>query len=577
MSDSTIIQLNKLLALLPDIIKDVEYSELYGYNLNTLPDTPAGTVIRDRLLTKFLVANKFVVSEAASQLKKTLAWRRDFNPLSAAFSETHNPEFEKLSITTSVPIPKANVAPIKTESSAVAKTATAPDVAANVDAAKNKSNELEVPAAAPAVEEHTSTVSEEATKPVAEASKPASDPVAETAEASTESVAEITEANAEPVAESTEAVLDLNETTEAIETNDNTTTTDAVKALVNENPESAPQLIMTWNLYGAVKNRKQLFSDLEGFLRWRVGIMERSVALLDFSSIETSYIMQLHDYHNVSFLFLDSPTKAASKATIELFQSYYPEFLNVKYFVNIPIVMSWLYSFVKLLVSKETSDKFRVIANGADLAATAGNWVPKKYGGIADGFDEIAVKQIEPVDATLVDAPRPEKKVKPATKTDSNTEAPETTEASQATEASKAVEIAEDSKTANNAKAPNADDAASKANIAEDAETAPKTDIIEVTDAKAETNVATVSSTNEPTTTTTAVPATVPDSPTETTAAKVAEHKTAEPVVVSESPTDTVVTTAADANGINLEAAAAPAPMPGNDTLDDTAAKPTAA
>ncbi|KAF5103011.1 hypothetical protein D0Z03_000301 [Geotrichum reessii] len=566
MSDSTIIQLNKLLALLPDIIKDVEYSELYGYNLNTLPDTPTGTVIRDRLLTKFLVANKFVISEAASQLKKTLAWRRDFNPLSAAFSETHDPEFEQLSVTTSVPIPQAHVAPIKTASSVVTKTATTSDVTADVDAAKKKSNELEVPAAAPAVEEHISTVSEEATKPVAEAE--------ETAEASTEPIAEITEANAEPVAESTEAVSDLNETTEAIETNDNTTT---AEALVNENSESAPQLIMTWNLYGAVKNRKQLFSDLEGFLRWRVGIMERSIALLDFSSIETSYIVQLHDYHNVSFIFLDSPTKAASKATIELFQNYYPEFLNVKYFVNIPIVMSWLYSFVKLLVSKETSDKFRVIANGADLAATAGNWVPKKYGGIADGFDEIAVKQIEPIDATLIDAPRPEKKVKPATKTDSTTEAVETAEASEPTEASKAVEIAEDSKPADDAKSTNADESASKANIAEDSETALKTDIPEVTDAKAEPKVATVSSTNEPTTTTTAVSATVPDSPTETTAAKVAEHKTAEPAVVSEPPTDTVVTTAADANGINIEAAAPPAPIPGNDTLDDTAAKPTAA
>lgn len=495
MSDPTTIQLNKLLALLPDILKETEYTELYGYNLTTLPDTPAGTVIRDRLLTKFLVGNKFVVNDAAAQLKKTLAWRRDFNPLAAAFSETHNPEFEKLGIITSVPFPKAKIEPTKSaapspSAAASSKPATTSDAAADETAEKDtKSEETATPVATEAKEPAEPVTAAETAEAGAEAAKAevtelVTEPVSEATPESTEATEaikateapEATDAAEAPEATEAAAATELTEPTKTTETTETTETTD--KAAASEvgtevTPartvaEHKPQLIMNWNLYGAVKNRQQLFSDLDGFIRWRVGLMERAISLLDFSSPETSYIAQLHDYNNVSFLFLDSPTKAASKATIELFQNYYPEFLNVKYFVNIPIVMSWLFSFVKMLVAKETVDKFRVVSNGADLARTAGNWVPKQYGGKADSLEEIAVKQFVPNDAALINASRPEKKVAPKP-------------------------------------APEAQDKEASATAAE-----------------------------EPTATTTAAPAEpteeVTEEPTETVAAKVAEPKTAEPI-----------------------------------------------
>ncbi|KAF5108094.1 hypothetical protein DV453_002532 [Geotrichum candidum] len=477
MSDPTTIQLNKLLALLPDILKETEYTELYGYNLTTLPDTPAGTVIRDRLLTKFLVGNKFVVNDAAAQLKKTLAWRRDFNPLAAAFSETHNPEFEKLGIITSVPFPKAKIEPTKSaapspSAAASSKPATTSDAAADETTEKDpKSEETATPVATEAKEPAEPATAAETAEADAEAAKvevtePVTEPVSEATPESTEATEAIKATEAPEATEAAEAA-------EAAETTEATDKAAASEVGTEVTPASTvaehkPQLIMNWNLYGAVKNRQQLFSDLDGFIRWRVGLMERAISLLDFSSSETSYIAQLHDYNNVSFLFLDSPTKAASKATIELFQNYYPEFLNVKYFVNIPIVMSWLFSFVKMLVAKETVDKFRVVSNGADLARTAGNWVPKQYGGKADSLEEIAVKQFVPNDAALINASRPEKKVAPKP-------------------------------------APEAQDKEASATAAE-----------------------------EPTATTTAAPAEpteeVTEEPTETVAAKVAEPKTAEPV-----------------------------------------------
>lgn len=403
-SSNTVVQLKKLLAVVPDIIKEVGYSELYGFDLNTLADTPEGTVIRDRLLTKFLVANKFVIDASASQLKKTLAWRKSFNPLSAAFLETHNDVFEKLGVITSVPTPKV---PEKPKAAAVAPKAVAPTTKKEAietnesDATEAKESEtVEAKEAAEAKEDAEAEAAAEASE-----AKEAAEAKEDAEAAATAEVAE-TKAEHEVAKETVDEVAEVTEAPEATE-GEPEETAEAVEEVV---PVKETNLIYGWNLYGAVKNRSALFSNLPAFLRWRVGEMERAISLLDFSNFETSYIAQVHDYNNVSFLFLDSNTKAGSKATIELFQSYYPEFLNVKYFVNVPTVMSWLFSFSKLFVSKETVDKFRVISSGAELAKTAGPWVPKQYGGRADSLSEISVKEFSPVNPELVHKYEPETK-----------------------------------------------------------------------------------------------------------------------------------------------------------------------
>lgn len=348
---NALVQLKKLQDLVPDIIKEVSYSELYGYDLSTLGDTEKGTLIRNRLLNKFLVANEFAVEASASQLKNTLKWRRDFNPLSAGFLEKHSEKFNKLGVITSVPIPKIPAAPT------------------------------------PVL----------ATKPTADVGKKE----AETKEEESADAKETKEGaeDAEPVEAAEEA-----ETGKA----DEEEPTPVVAEPQPEEPEDDLRLITTWNLYGAVTNRQELFGDLDSFLRWRVGEMERGIALLDFTTWETSHMAQIHDYSNVSFFRLDSATSAGSKATIKIFQAYYPEFLSVKYFVNVPLVMSWLFAFSKLFVAKATVDKFKVISNGPDLAKAAGLWVPKQYGGDADSFADIA--------AAKISAPNPElvKKYDPA-------------------------------------------------------------------------------------------------------------------------------------------------------------------
>ncbi|KAH7380619.1 CRAL-TRIO domain-containing protein [Pyrenochaeta sp. MPI-SDFR-AT-0127] len=158
--------------------------------------------------------------------------------------------------------------------------------------------------------------------------------------------------------------------------------------------------VVTFNIYGAVKDNKATFGDLEGFLRWRVGLMEKSVQKLNLSAAtqpipnynegpDPYQGFQIHDYLQVSFLRQDPQVKAATKETIALLQSHYPETLSRKFFVNVPIVMGWLYSAMKMVIAKETVKKFTVLSYGNQLATELGPNIPKVYGGSAGELSEI--------------------------------------------------------------------------------------------------------------------------------------------------------------------------------------------
>jgi hypothetical protein len=92
--------------------------------------------------------------------------------------------------------------------------------------------------------------------------------------------------------------------------------------------------VATFNIYGAVKDNKETFGDVEAFMRWRVALMESSVLKLglaeatapipDYGEGPDIYQgFQIHDYMDVSFLRQDPLVKAASKKAIEVFGAYY--------------------------------------------------------------------------------------------------------------------------------------------------------------------------------------------------------------------------------------------------------------
>ena len=151
--------------------------------------------------------------------------------------------------------------------------------------------------------------------------------------------------------------------------------------------------------------------------------MERSVQKLNLSNATTPIPdygqgpdpyqgFQVHDYLQVSFLrqdpgmslpphppfpiflfipILTTPTavKAATKRTIEILSRHYPETLSRKFFVNVPIIMGWLYQATKLVVAKETAKKFTVLSYGNQLAGELGKGVPKAYGGEAGELEVV--------------------------------------------------------------------------------------------------------------------------------------------------------------------------------------------
>jgi hypothetical protein len=99
--------------------------------------------------------------------------------------------------------------------------------------------------------------------------------------------------------------------------------------------------------------------------------------------------IQVHDYLNVSFLRMDPRAKAASKKTIELLGACYPETLSRKFFVNVPVLMQWMFNAMSLFISAETKKKFVVLSYGENVKGELGDGVPEQYGGKGGKLEDI--------------------------------------------------------------------------------------------------------------------------------------------------------------------------------------------
>lgn len=128
--------------------------------------------------------------------------------------------------------------------------------------------------------------------------------------------------------------------------------------------------------------------------------MEKSIQRLSLSSATVpipNYLegpdpyqgFQIHDYLQVSFLRRDPLVKTATSETIKTLGRYYPETLSRKFFVNVPVVMGWVYTAMKMVVAKETAKKFTVLSYGNQLAAELGQGIPKEYGGTKGDLKEV--------------------------------------------------------------------------------------------------------------------------------------------------------------------------------------------
>jgi len=147
---------------------------------------------------------------------------------------------------------------------------------------------------------------------------------------------------------------------------------------------------VTYNLYGGNSDLRSVFSDKERFIRWRVSLMEKGVALLDFETVDQ--MVQVHDYEGVSLSSRTPESKAAAGEATNIFQSHYPELLYKKYFVNVPTFMSWIFWLFKPLISSTTLAKMSVVGSGPHtigkelLTIIDANQLPRRYGGQSENF-----------------------------------------------------------------------------------------------------------------------------------------------------------------------------------------------
>jgi hypothetical protein len=126
------------------------------------------------------------------------------------------------------------------------------------------------------------------------------------------------------------------------------------------------------------------------------GVQELGLAdateVIDYDGEDRYQMVQVHDYKGLSFLRLDPKVKAATKKTIDVFSTAYPELLREKYFVNVPAIMGWVYGAIKVFLSKATVRKFHPISNGANLGREFSfvEDLPKSYGGKGGELQETA-------------------------------------------------------------------------------------------------------------------------------------------------------------------------------------------
>ncbi len=121
-------------------------------------------------------------------------------------------------------------------------------------------------------------------------------------------------------------------------------------------------------------------------------LSETTVPIPDYNAGHDPHqVIQVHDYLSVSFIRMDPHIRAASTATIKLFKDYYPETLSRKFFVNIPLLMGWVFATLRPFLAKETVRKFVVLSYGQGLAAALdglGEMVPPSYGGKGQELEE---------------------------------------------------------------------------------------------------------------------------------------------------------------------------------------------
>lgn len=149
--------------------------------------------------------------------------------------------------------------------------------------------------------------------------------------------------------------------------------------------------------------------------------MKDATEVIEYDGEDPYQMFQVHDYLNVKFMRMDPAVRTATKKVIDVFSTAYPELLREKFFVNVPAIMGWMFTAMKLFLSRNTTRKFHPISNGANLAREFSpsliEQLPKVYGGKGPELKEnarivplteepVVAKEEAPKEAPKEEAPK---------------------------------------------------------------------------------------------------------------------------------------------------------------------------
>merc|ERR550514_1163518 len=101
---------------------------------------------------------------------------------------------------------------------------------------------------------------------------------------------------------------------------------------------------------------EKVFGDVELFVRYRVKMMEDSIAkLLPFRKGGPEDLCQIHDYSGVPLIFQEANIKGAVNEVTKVFAEHYPEFKGLTIFVNFPAIF----------LPERTKKKFTILGENA--------------------------------------------------------------------------------------------------------------------------------------------------------------------------------------------------------------------
>ncbi|CAE8602491.1 unnamed protein product [Polarella glacialis] len=113
--------------------------------------------------------------------------------------------------------------------------------------------------------------------------------------------------------------------------------------------------------YGGMDNER-VFGDVDAFVKYRLAIMEKTMARLSFTKAASEDLCQVHDYSGVPLLFKTSEVKAGVTAMTKVFGDHYPETKGKTIFVNFPAVFSKLFQAFSVFIPERTRKKFIILS-----------------------------------------------------------------------------------------------------------------------------------------------------------------------------------------------------------------------